>query len=356
MSDFPLVSVVIPCFNRANLLIPTIESALQQDYSKIECVVVDAASTDGTVEILKSYGDRIKWVSEPDEGHADAINKGWSMSSGEILAWLNADDIWDVPSAVSRAVDYLRAHPDVDVVYGDCGQIDMEGNRVGMAYLKEWDLEYAVENCDHCIPQPASFIRRSILEKVGWLDKDFYQKKDHELWLRIALQGKIQHIPALVAHERNMRGLSFDGRTAAPSCVQVTRKFFSSPNVPEGLRRKEKRAMSNAYIRGIDYAWEGGRLWSLIVRYLIRSIIVDPSNYRRALVRVKQYAYRSAPEDARLRWLLIIYILLNTPRWAWQLSRSMMRDVFQMPREGAHSSEPEENPICDSNNGLETTP
>jgi len=331
MSDLPLVSVVIPCFNRANLLIPTIESALRQDYLNIECIVVDAASADGTVEILKSYGDRIKWVSEPDEGHADAINKGWRMSRGEILAWLNADDVWDVPRGVSRSVDYLRAHPDVDVVYGDCGQIDMEGNRVGMAYLKEWDLEYAVENCDHCIPQPASFIRRSILEKVGWLDKDFYQKKDHELWLRIALQGKIQHMPVTVAHERNLRGLSFDGRTAAPSCIQVTRKFFGFPNVPEALRQKEKRAISNAYIRGIDYAWEGGRLWALIVKYLVRAIIADPSNYRRALVRVKQYAYRSAPEDARLRWLLVAYILLNTPRWAVQLSRNMIGDVFQKP-------------------------
>src|SRR5256714_7335185 len=223
MSELPKVSVVIPCFNRADLLKPTIESVLQQDYPNVECIVVDAASKDGTVEILESYGDRIKWVSEPDEGHADAINKGWRMSSGEILAWLNADDVWDVPRGVSRSVDYLRAHPDVDVVYGDCGQIDMEGNRVGMAYLKEWDLEYAVENCDHCIPQPASFIRRSILERVGWLDTSFYQKKDHELWLRIGTVGTIAYLPALLAHARNQEGLSLDGRTAAPACVQVTR-------------------------------------------------------------------------------------------------------------------------------------
>ena len=77
MSILPKVSVVIPCLNRADLLRPTIESALQQDYPNVECIVIDAASKDGTVEILESYGDRIKWVSEPDEGHADAINKGW---------------------------------------------------------------------------------------------------------------------------------------------------------------------------------------------------------------------------------------------------------------------------------------
>src|SRR3990170_5405645 len=80
MSDLPVVSVVIPCLNRAHLLGPTIESVLQQDYPQVECVVVDGGSSDGTVEILQSYGESLKWVSEPDGGHADAINKGWHMS------------------------------------------------------------------------------------------------------------------------------------------------------------------------------------------------------------------------------------------------------------------------------------
>ena len=107
----PLVTVVIPCLNRANYLVSTLESVLQQDYPQIECIVVDGGSTDGTVEILRQYGKRIKWVSEPDKGHADAINKGWWMSKGEILSWLNADDLYVVSDAISKAVAYLQEEP-----------------------------------------------------------------------------------------------------------------------------------------------------------------------------------------------------------------------------------------------------
>jgi len=286
VDDLPVVSVVVPCLNRAHFLVPTIESIVQQEYPNIECIVVDGGSTDGTLEILRGYGERIRWVSEPDKGHADAINKGWKMSRGEILAWLNADDVWVVPDAVSQAVAYLQAHPEVDVVYGDCGSIDTNGNMVGMSYLREWNLEYAVEHCDHCIPQPAAFIRLRILEKVGWLDTSFYQKKDHELWLRVGLVGNIRHMPVLLAHARNQPGLSFDGRTAAPACVQVTRKFFSLPGVPASLLRKRRRALSNAYLWGMDYAWAGGRHWRLIWAFALRAAVADPSNAVRALRRL----------------------------------------------------------------------
>jgi len=92
-NDNPLVSVVIPSLNRAEFLEATIESVLNQDYPHIECIVVDGGSRDGSLKILESYGERIKWISEPDEGHANAINKGWKMSKGDILSWLNVDDV-----------------------------------------------------------------------------------------------------------------------------------------------------------------------------------------------------------------------------------------------------------------------
>jgi len=279
------VSVVIPCLNRVSFLGPTLQSILQQDYPYIECIVIDGGSTDGTVEILRSYGNLIKWISEPDKGHADAINKGWHMSHGEILAWLNADDVWVVPDAVSKMVAYLEAHPEVDVVYGDCGAIDADGNVVGKSYLHEWDLEYAVEHCDHCIPQPAAFIRRSILEKVGWLDTDFYQKKDHELWLRIGLVGKIQHVPILVAHARNIKGLSFKGKSAATACIQLTEKFFSLPNVPQSLQEKKQRTLSNSYVVGMHYGFLGGCYWRIVWPYSLKAVTADPSNVADVLKR-----------------------------------------------------------------------
>ncbi|MBI3306200.1 MAG: glycosyltransferase [Candidatus Omnitrophica bacterium] len=278
MPELPWVSVVVPSFNRAHYMKRTLDSILGQDYPNIECLVMDGGSKDGTVEILKSYGNRIKWVSEPDKGQSDAINKGWRMSRGEILTWLNADDIWQIPSAVSDAVSYLQAHPKVVVVYGKCGNIDAEGRPNGMAYVHDWNLDYAVEFCDHCIAQPASFIRRSALESVNWVDPNLRIKMDHDLWLRLALVGEIHHIPKVLAHACSEKGITFEGRGAAASCVEVTRKFFSLPAVPAPLRIKKQRAMSNAYLRGIEYAWAGGRHLELMALYGWKAFQADPSN------------------------------------------------------------------------------
>ena len=310
MSDLPVVSVVIPCLNRAHLLGPTIESVLQQDYPQVECIVVDGGSSDGTVEILKSYGERLKWVSEPDGGHADAINKGWHMSKGEILAWLNADDLWVVPDAVSKAVAYLRSHPEVQVVYGECRRIDRSGKLGGMCHSHVWDLAYAVEYCDYCIPQPSAFIRRSILERVNWLDTSFHQKKDHDLWLRIGLVGRIDQIPVLLAYASNHPGLSDNGSSASSACLQVTKKFLELENVPASIREKKRRAMSNACLTALTYAYKGGRHWRLVFWYAVRAAVSDPTNARAAYDHLRKYVAYGARESLLLK---LIRVILDLP-------------------------------------------
>lgn len=283
MADRPRVSIVVPCLNRAIYLAPTIESILSQDYQNLECIVVDGGSTDGTPGILRSYGNRIRWISEPDRGHADAINKGWKMSSGEILAWLNADDIYAGADAVRKAVECFEADPGAVVIYGDCAMID-EAGRVKSRIIRPraWDLAYAVKYCDHVIHQAASFIRRPVLEKVNWLDIEFSQKKDHEVWLRIGLVGKIQYIPFLFAYVRDCEGISQRGDEVARSCLQVTQKWFTLPDLPAPFRapRFKRRAMSNAYLRGSVYSFMracgGYRRMSL--SYLWRALITDPGN------------------------------------------------------------------------------
>src|SRR5690242_15198953 len=127
MTGVPLVSVVVPTLNRPALLRSTIESILGQDYPRLECIVIDAGQNPETLELLRSYGDRLTWQSRPDRGAFDAINDGWKQAKGEILAWLNDDDTWVTPGAVSTAVAYLQQHPDIDVVYGDCGGLDVTG-------------------------------------------------------------------------------------------------------------------------------------------------------------------------------------------------------------------------------------
>lgn len=280
MLQSPLVSVVIPCLNRAHYLVPTIESVLQQDYPHIECIVVDGGSTDGTVEILQQYGDRIKWVSEPDNGHADAINKGWWMSKGEILAWLNADDLYVVPDAISKAVAYLQSNPLVDVVYGDYAHISEDGKTVSSIIKpREWDLVYAVKYCHYIIPQAASFMRRSILEKVGWLDPEFRNNKDHELWLRIGLVGTIEYEPFHIAYVRQSRGLS-QQLDMGEAKVRVNRKFFHQPSLPSPFDSAQfrRRALSNAYLVGSLYIWDGSKQLKSILQYLVHALVVDPLN------------------------------------------------------------------------------
>ena len=291
----PVVSVVIPCLNRARFLVPTLESVLQQEYGAIECLVVDGGSTDGTRDILSRYGDRIRWVSEPDDGHADAINKGWRMSRGEILAWLNADDLWAVPGAVSQAVGYLQRHPEVDVVYGTCDRLDAAGRVLGPTYLREWNLRYAVEQCDHCIPQPAAFLRRRVVESVGWLDPSFISKKDHELWLRIGLVGTIRHVPLLWAYERTSLGyLAHRGDVTAAACVALTKKFFELPGVPTALRRRRRIALGGAYLRGARYAIRDGGHYRVAIRCVMRALWLSPWR----MGQVVRYGWREAQRKA----------------------------------------------------------
>jgi glycosyltransferase involved in cell wall biosynthesis len=277
----PLVSVVVPCLNRAHYLVPTVESILQQDYPNIECIVVDGGSSDGTIEILKGYSNRIKWISEPDKGHADAINKGWQMSKGEILAWLNADDCYVVPDAIMKAVDYFKSNPEVDLIYGDYARLD-ENGEIASDIIKprKWDLVYAVKYCYYTIPQPTSFMRRSILKEVNWLDREFCNGKDHELWIRIGLVGQIQYIPVHLAYARACVGLSQDGMSISEAKVKLTEKFFTIEHLPTPLASKEfqRRALSNAYLVGSLYAWDGGRCISRTMAYALRSIHTDVWN------------------------------------------------------------------------------
>lgn len=278
-SERPPVSVVIPCLNRARFLGATIDSVLQQDYPDIECLVVDGGSTDETLQILKGYGDKITWISEPDNNHSDAVNKGWRRSRGAILGWLSADDCYAVPSAVSQAVAYLEREPDVDLVYGDCARINEAGHMIGKTYLHAWDLAYAIEHCDHCIPGPAVFMRRSIMERVGWVDPHLLSKNDFDLWLRIGLVGTIRYLPVVLAKERASPGhLSQKGDVTAAACVTVVRKIFEHPDFPRYLNVRQRVALANAYLRGARYAYRDGGHYGVALAYVARSIWLRPAN------------------------------------------------------------------------------
>jgi len=199
--DLPLVSIVTPSFNQAPFLEETILSVLGQDYPNLEYLIVDGGSTDGSLEIIRRYADRLAWwVSEPDRGQTEAINKGFAHARGEIFAWLNSDDMY-LPQAVSEAVQYLQNHAEVGLVYGDANFIDERGRVLGKFPARQTDYRRLRRGYVH-IPQQAAFFRAELWRKVGPLDTSFYFAMDYDLWVRIARHAKIVYLPRLWANFR----------------------------------------------------------------------------------------------------------------------------------------------------------
>jgi len=187
-----LVSIITPSYNQAAYLEQTILSVLNQDFSRIEYILVDGASTDGSVEIIKKYAGKFSyWVSEKDRGQADAINKGFTRATGDIVAWLNSDDYY-LQGTVSAAVKVFEENPDAVLVYGNMLAVDEHSKTFNTLSYKQLTLEDLL--CFQIIGQPAVFMRRSALTKTSGLNLDFHFLLDHLLWIHIAKQGKILHV------------------------------------------------------------------------------------------------------------------------------------------------------------------
>ena len=177
MNSKPLVTVVTPSFNQAPFLEETINSVLGQTYPNVEYIITDGGSTDGSVEIIQRYQKKLAhWVSEEDRGQTDAINKGFALAKGEILAWINSDDTL-LPKAVEEAVQFLQDHPEIGLVYGDTNYIDEKSRVIGRFPVAQTDLPRLRRGYVH-IPQQASFFRKAIWDQVGPLDPEFFFAMD----------------------------------------------------------------------------------------------------------------------------------------------------------------------------------
>jgi glycosyltransferase involved in cell wall biosynthesis len=200
-TQLPLVSIITPSFNQAQFLEATLRSVLDQAYPRLEYLVIDGASTDDSVAILQRYADRLTyWTSEKDNGQSDAINKGFARATGDIIAWLNSDDTY-LPGALQAQVGYLCAHSDVDVVYGDCVYTDANGQPLQTAYGRPFSH---IELLRFTIPyQPTLFMRRTAIERAGWLDATYHYAMDSEYWLRLHATGaRFAYHPQRVATYR----------------------------------------------------------------------------------------------------------------------------------------------------------
>lgn len=184
----PLISVITPSFNQAAFIERTIRSVIDQDYGPIEYIVVDGGSTDGTLDILRKYEGRLIWVSEKDKGQADAINKGIKMSTGEIVGYLNSDDIYE-EGALGKVAAFFHRAPDMMWMTGGCRIIDHEGREIRrlITAYKNFLLDhysYSLLLAMNPISQPATFWRRQLVEELGYFDVDEHLVMDYEYWLR----------------------------------------------------------------------------------------------------------------------------------------------------------------------------
>lgn len=238
MSSAARLTVITPSYNQAAYLEATLSSVLTQDQPGLEYIVIDGASTDNSPDIIRGYASRLAfWVSEPDAGQAAAINKGLRRAQGEIVAWLNSDDTYR-PGAVAAAVGFLAAHPEVDVVYGDVDFVDPAGQRLGT--MPAWDFDPQLQVCaTNLIPQPATFFRRALYERVGGLDETLHLALDYDLWVRMVLAGgKFAHVPQVWATYR-LHPASKTQAQAGQFAAEVRRvldKAFATGGAPTAWR------------------------------------------------------------------------------------------------------------------------
>jgi len=208
-APWPRISIVTPSYNQAAFLEETIRSVLLQGYPNLEYIIMDGGSNDGSVDIIKKYAPHLEhWASEPDRGQSHAINKGWERATGAVVAFLNSDDLY-LPSALRDSVTYLHEHAGTDMMYAYCQDIDQDGAPLELKGPGEFDLRLFLDSC--YIRQPTVFLRRSLRERVGYLDESLYYALDYDYWLRsvkFTTPGRLAHVTACARYHADAKSTS----------------------------------------------------------------------------------------------------------------------------------------------------
>jgi glycosyltransferase involved in cell wall biosynthesis len=255
------VSIITPSYNQGAFIEETIESVLAQDYPHLEYIIIDGESSDNTLEVIRRYEaePRLNWVSEADRGMTHALNKGFHRSTGEIMGWLNSDDVFLGKNVVSEALAYFEAHPEADLLYRDAIYTNAEGKPVGRKQQgKAFDIINTMSYLNS-VPQPATFWRRRLWERLGDLREDLQFAMDGEYWIRAWVnEARLDYL----AGERATYRLHEHSKTVSGTIkhwlerVKIAEEYLSHPKV----NPHERMIRANlAYMLGKLYLEQGNR-------------------------------------------------------------------------------------------------
>lgn len=229
VADWPRVFVVTPSLNQAPFLRQTVDSVLSQSYPHLEYFVADGGSSDGSVEILASYGDRLEWVSRPDDGQAAVVSEHWTNSQADIVAYLNSDDTY-LPDAVAKAVEHLQRHPEAAMVYGKAWIVNENSERLEPYPTVPFSAPWLAHLC--YISQPAAFVRRDTFLLTGPLDSDLEYCMDYDLWIRMSKYLRLEYLEEFLACSREHDDTKTlrDRQAVFDEILEVTARHYGMPS------------------------------------------------------------------------------------------------------------------------------
>ena len=260
--DAPLISVIIPTFNRASFISEAIDSVLQQSYQKIELLVVDDGSTDNTAEIMSRYtaDPRVRFFQQPNQGQSVARNLALQYAKGEFICCLDSDNRW-LPGKLEKSLAVFKQHPEVDIVYGDIVTIDENGDEITRQNMPRYSgriTKYLFR--DNCVSINTSMVRRKCFDEMGGMEVGRRRADDYELWLRFSTRYQYFYLPEYLAEYRVMKDqISTDKNGRFQSNEEILRNFQKA--FPTALTPDEfKEGWCRFYTRKGRYLASVGRL------------------------------------------------------------------------------------------------